>query len=167
MAYKPLTYRDQGGDRQVVASGGTLLAESGATVTYASGSTVNHAGTLQVGGTTVGATAAELNDNDLSARTQAITAAVAIDLDARYVTIVGPASSTYAVTLAAPGRAGILKVINMLSTTSTNSVTLALTNVAGGTAATTATFDAAAEVLVLVSGATKWLVLAEVGVTLS
>lgn len=113
------------------------------------------------------ATVAELNDNDLSARTQAITAAAAIDLDARYVTIVGPAASTYAVTLAAPDRSGIVKVIRMLSTTSTNAVTLALTNVAGGTAATSASFDAAGETLVLVSAGTKWIVLAEVGVTLS
>jgi hypothetical protein len=113
------------------------------------------------------ATTAELNDNDLSARTQAITEAGAINLDARYVTIVGPGASTYAVTLAAPTRAGILKVIWMLSTTSTNAVTLALTNVVGGSQATTATFNAAAETLVLVSGADKWIVLKEVGVTLS
>lgn len=115
----------------------------------------------------VTSTVAELNDSDLSARTQALTAAGAIDLDARHVTIVGPASSTYAVTLAAPTRAGIVKVIQMLSTTSTNAVTLALTNVIGGTAASSASFDAANETLVLVSVTGKWLVLKEHGVTLS
>jgi hypothetical protein len=35
--YVPKTYRDQGGDRSVIASGGTLLAESGAIVNMASG----------------------------------------------------------------------------------------------------------------------------------
>jgi hypothetical protein len=115
----------------------------------------------------INATPSELNDLDLSAKSQAITAAGAISLDARYVAITGPASSTYAVTLAAPTRAGQIMVIEMVATTSTNAVTLALTNVAGGTAATTATFNAAAETLVLVSAGTKWLVLAEVGVTLS
>lgn len=124
-------------------------------------------GALKIGGTTVGATAAELNDNDLSARTQAITAAGAIDLDARHVRITGPVASTYAVTLAAPTRPGITKVIEMISTTSTNAVTLALTNCAGGSAATSASFNAANETLVLVSAAGKWIVVGEAGVTLS
>lgn len=113
------------------------------------------------------ATAAEINDNDISARTQAITAAAAIDLDARHVTIVGPASSTYAVTLAAPARAGIVKIIEMLSTTSTNAVTLALTNVVGGSAGSSASFNAAGETLILISRSDKWVVLDELGVTLS
>jgi hypothetical protein len=99
--------------------------------------------------------------------TQSITAASAIDLDARHVKITGPATSTYAVTLAAPRRAGQIMVIEMLSTTSTNAVTLALTNVSGGSAATTATFNAAAETLTLVSANSKWIVLDELGVTLA
>lgn len=98
---------------------------------------------------------------------QTITAAGEIDLEAEYIDITGPGSGTYAVTLAAPPRPGMRKVIEMTSTTSTNSVTLALTNVAGGSAGTTATFNAAGETLVLVSAGSKWLVLAEVGVTLS
>lgn len=109
----------------------------------------------------------ELNDNDISARTQSITAAGAIDLNARHVKITGPSSSTFAVTLAAPTRAGIVKVIEMIGTTSTNAVTLALTNVVGGTGSATASFDAAGETLVLISTSTKWVVLKEMGVTLS
>jgi uncharacterized membrane protein HdeD (DUF308 family) len=98
---------------------------------------------------------------------QALTAAGAISLDTAVTTIVGPAASTYAVTLAVPSRAGQVKVIQMLSTTSTNAVTLTLTNVIGGSAATTATFNAANETLVLVSAVGKWVVVAEAGVTLS
>lgn len=115
----------------------------------------------------VTATVAELNETDLSAATQAITEAGAITLSARHVTLVGPAASTYAVTLAAPDKAGRVMVIEMLSTTATNAVTLALTNVVGGSAATSASFDAAGEILVLVSASLKWVVLKERGVTLS
>jgi hypothetical protein len=97
----------------------------------------------------------------------AITAAGAVDVNANHVSIVGPATSTYAITLAAPARAGQLLAITMTSTTSTNAVTLALTNVIGGSAASTATFNAAGETLVLVSTAEKWVVVAEAGVTLS
>ena len=117
-----------------------------------------------------GATAAEITQAaDVSDFTQALTAAGAIGLPKRYVTLVGPASSTYAVTLAAPtaNEQGMVKVIRMLSTTSTNAVTLALTNVSGGSAATSASFDAAGETLVVVAAGDKWVVLKEVGVTLS
>lgn len=99
--------------------------------------------------------------------TQALTAAGAASVTVPVTTIVGPAASTYAITLAAPSAPGITKVITMLSTTSTNTVTLALTNVVGGTQTTTATFDAAGETLILVSNATKWVVVKEYGVTLS
>lgn len=100
---------------------------------------------------------------------QAITAAGAISLDANYVKITGPAASTYAVTLAAPGADQLGKVltIEMIATTSTNAVTLALTNVDGGSAAASASFNAAAERLVLLGTTSKWLVLKEQGVTLS
>lgn len=100
---------------------------------------------------------------------QALTAAGAIDLAATYVSLTGPSSSTYAVTLAAPtaDEYGQVKVIEMIATTSTNAVTLALTNVVGGSAATTATFNAADETLVLVGTAAGWCVLKESGVTLA
>ncbi len=105
--------------------------------------------------------------DSVNSRVQNITAAAAIDLDANHIKVTGPASSTYAITLAAPAKAGLVKVIEMLATTSTNAVTLALTNVVGGTAASSASFDAAGEMLVLVSANGKWVVLKELGVTLS
>ena len=111
------------------------------------------------GGTVIGAT--------LAGAVQTITAAGAISLDANHIKITGPATSTYAVTLAAPTRGGQILVIEMVSTTSTNAVTLALTNVVGGSAATTATFNAAAETMTLISSSTKWIVLDEIGVTLA
>lgn len=98
---------------------------------------------------------------------QEITAAAAISTDACHVKITGPAESTYAVTLGAPNRGGQTLVVEMTGTTSTNAVTLALTNVAGGSAATTATFNAAGETLTLISNSTKWIVLDEFGVTLA
>lgn len=100
---------------------------------------------------------------------QSITAAAAINADAALVGITGPAASTYAITLAAPRvqDKGRTLVIEMLSTTSTNAVTLALTNVVGGTASSSASFDAAGERLVLIGGSTKWEVLDQNGVTLS
>jgi hypothetical protein len=103
-------------------------------------------------------------------QTQAITAAGAINPDADYVAITGPASSTYAVTLAVPTAAQIGKrlILEMVATTSTNAVTLTLTNVViGGTAATTATFDAARESLIMEAVGDRWVVIKQQGVTLS
>jgi len=61
---------------------------------------------------------------------------------------------------------GKIKTIRM--SVDNGDVTLALTNIVGGTAATTATFDAVDEELVLVgSSSGKWIVLKEYGVTLS
>ena len=111
----------------------------------------------------VTSTTAELNDLDVSARTQAIVAAGAIDLDARHVTLTTGAG--YAVTLAAPTRAGIVKVIQCLD--GTNNVTLLLTNVIGQSAGTTAIFNAADETFVLVSTSLKWCVIGEAAVTFS
>jgi hypothetical protein len=96
---------------------------------------------------------------------QTITAASAINLDARYVAIQESAGN-YAVTLAAPTVAGITKIIEMTARAS-GTVTLSLSNVVGGSAGTTASFDAVGETLILISRSAKWVVLKEVGVTLS
>ena len=98
---------------------------------------------------------------------EAITAAGAASVNAIVTSVTGPAASTYAITLAAPPVAGRIKVITMAGTTSTNAVTLALTNVVGGSAASSASFDAAGETLILISNGTKWVVVKEFGVTLS
>lgn len=103
--------------------------------------------------------------NNSSAQT--ITAAGVINVDKNLILVTGPSSSTYAITLAAPNRSNQTMVIKMVSTTSTNAVTLALTNVIGGSAATTATFNAADETLVLISSDDAWCVVSEAGVTLS
>ncbi len=58
-----LNYRSQGGAADVI--GGTLTIASGGTLTAASGSTTNIAGTFQVGGSSITATAAELNETTL------------------------------------------------------------------------------------------------------
>lgn len=119
---------------------------------------------------TLSASAESTEAGVLAIETQAITAAAAITLPTsrfKRVTLVGPASSTYAITLAAPTAPGHILQIEMLSTTSTNAVTLALTNVAGQSSGTTATFNAANERLVLISSAGKWDVLKEIGVTFS
>jgi hypothetical protein len=99
--------------------------------------------------------------------THAITSAEAIDLNAEYVSL-SVAAGTYAVTLAAPsaGQSGQTKVVEMIDATGT-SVTLALTNVIGGSAATTATFNAVDDTLTLIAAAGKWMVTGEGGVTLS
>lgn len=110
------------------------------------------------GGSVTGATSA--------GKVQEISATGAISLDANHVKVTGPSSGTYAITLAAPSRGGQVMVIECVAMTGT-SVTLALTNIVGGTAAGTATFDAANETLVLVSDASQWIVLAEQGVTLT
>jgi hypothetical protein len=62
-------------------------------------------------------------------------------------------------TLAAPSAAGKLKIITM--TVDGGDCTLALTNVVGGSAATTATFSAVGQSLVLLSAGAKWHVLSE------
>lgn len=115
----------------------------------------------------IGITGGTIAGTKIAPATQAITAAAAIDPEVGHVSITGPATSTYAVTLAAPTVPGVVMVIEMVGTTSTNAVTLALTNVVGGSAATTATFNAAGEILTLVSGTAKWIVLDEIGVTLA
>lgn len=97
-----------------------------------------------------------------------VTAAGAINTKLPRCEITGPASSTYAATLAAPAAGDVEELaITMVATTSTNSVTLALTNVEGGSNTSTATFDAARETLVLRNNGAKWLVVKEFGVTLS
>lgn len=103
---------------------------------------------------------------------EAKTSAGALTTGKWFHTLSNSSGSSYAVTLAAPSYGGITKTISMIAGDATNSVTLALTNVVGGSAATTATFDAAGETLVLVSiqtGAStfKWLVIKEHGVTLT
>jgi hypothetical protein len=100
---------------------------------------------------------------------QTIIAAGAINVEAGTVKLTGPASGTYAITLAAPRAvdAGRSLSIEMTTTTASNSVTLALTNVEGGTAAATCTWTAAGQKLILLATAAKWEVIKQDGVALT
>lgn len=65
--YQPKVYREQGGDRQVIASGGSLDVESGGELDIESGAS------LKLAGTAISATADELNAAaDVSARQVAL-----------------------------------------------------------------------------------------------
>lgn len=96
----------------------------------------------------------------------AYTASGAIATTSRYASL-DSTGGALTMTLAAPGAddVGRLLVIQMIE--ASNASTLALTNVIGGSAATTATFDAVNETLTLVAAANKWVVIDEHGVTLA
>lgn len=55
MSYQPKVYKEQGGDTQVIASGGAQRVESGGEIDIESG------GSLKIAGTAITATAAEIN----------------------------------------------------------------------------------------------------------
>lgn len=116
-------------------------------------------------GTTLGATVAEINALDISANTETIDVSAAVDATKTFTKIASTGAG--AITLAAPGAEmlGRTKVIEMIS--GDHDVTLALTNVTGGSAATTCTWTNTNEALVLVGGTNKWHVVAESGVVLS
>ncbi len=122
-------------------------------------------GTWKIGGVIVSATAADLNIQASSGQTETVIAAGALANNKRIsnLALVGAG----AVTLAAPDASmkGQTKIIEM--TVDNGDVTLALTNIQGGTAATTATFSAVGQALILVAGTSKWTVTGQGGVVLS
>lgn len=99
---------------------------------------------------------------------QSLTGAAAIAVDGSVSVASIDSGGAYAITLAAPSAAmrGKTLVIEY-SQGATDAVTLALTNVQGGSAATSASFNADNETLILVGGESKWNVIKEVGVTLT
>jgi hypothetical protein len=127
---------------------------------------IDISGNLYQGGTLITATAAEINLLDASAQVETILVAGAVNPASR-ITYLSAASGAYAVTLAAPDASmlGQVKVIEM--TVAGAAITLALTEAQGGSAATTASFDAANETLSLVAGSLKWNVVGESGVSLT
>lgn len=154
-------WRRQGGDQETFESGAELIFKDGSV--------------LKIGDTdirevlaaiaTMGSTGAEIDARcDDSAMVETVVAAGAISVTKAVTTLTLPSGG--AVTLAAPTKPGMQKII---MSSNTQTVTLALTNVVGGSAASTATFDAATEKLVLISDVAggKWIVLKELGVTLS
>ena len=111
------------------------------------------------------ATAAELNLNDVSAQTETVIGAGAVSIALRLTNLALVGAG--AVTLAVPGAdmLGVVKVITM--TADNGDVTLALTNVTGQSAGTTATFNSVGDALVLVGGVSKWHVVGEAGIALA
>lgn len=101
-----------------------------------------------------------------TANYQDITSAQPVSLDAKYITL-STTGSAYAITLDPPTIAGYDKTIEMTIYDSSHSITLALTNVIGGTAGTTCTWNGTNQVLVLRSLKNKWLILKQQGVTLT
>lgn len=112
------------------------------------------------------ATPTELNQlNDASTYQETIAAAGALSVT-KVVSKLA-LSGAGAVTLAVPDASmlGQQKMIEM--TVDNGDVTLALTNIEGGTAATTATFSAVGQKLILLGGVSKWTVIKEMGVVLT
>jgi hypothetical protein len=97
-----------------------------------------------------------------AANIETISATGAVSVSKAVTSVAG--GTGYAITLAAPAAAGQMKIIQLVSITS-SAVTLALTNVVGARAAdgtiasTTCTFTNVSDSLVLMSTATKWVYL--------
>ena len=141
-----------------------------ATITTITATTVNattvDATTLEINNVAVGSTAAEIDRQcDISLQTETIAEGGVVSVTKRVTKIVSTGAG--ADTIAAPDASslGQVKVIEM--TGGEHDVTLALTNVQGGSAATTATFSDINDTLVLVAGTLKWNVVSEAGVVLS
>jgi hypothetical protein len=114
----------------------------------------------------VTATAAEINTAaDVSTQVETVAAAGALTgtITNSKLALVGAG----AVTLAAPSAdmLGKIKLVEM--TVDNGDVTLALTNVDGGTNTTTCTWANVGEALILVGGVSKWHVFKELGVVLT
>lgn len=114
----------------------------------------------------VGSTAAEIDIAcDASAQTETIAAAGAVSVTKRITKVA--LTGAGAITIAAPDAAmlGLVKILEM--TADNGDVTMALTNVNGGSASTTCTFNDVGDALILVGGVSKWHVIKEIGVTMS
>ena len=121
-------------------------------------------------GTAVGATAAELNTAcDVSAFTETLSAAGAITLSTskrvhKFDTTLGAQTNT--IPAPAANEIGELKILTMTVDGAADTV-ITLTNVTGGSAATTATFNDVNDTLVMVGGVNKWHIVKEIGVTMA
>ena len=98
---------------------------------------------------------------------ETIDSGVAISADTKVTKIDNTTTGAGAVTLAVPDATMLGQVKTIEMTVDGGDVTLALTNILGGSASTTATFGAVGDTLILVGGISAWSVIAEVGVTLA
>lgn len=97
---------------------------------------------------------------------QYLTAAGAVNPDANHCSLTTTTAS-YAITLEAPTIPGVWLNIELISYTAAKNVTLALTNVTGGSATTTCTWNGTNQHLILLSADSKWVVIKERGVALT
>src|SRR5678809_715517 len=97
---------------------------------------------------------------------QAIIMASPVNLDASYVTLT-TTSASYAITLDAPTIPSLFKTIELISYTAGKDVTMSLSNVTGGTASTTCTWNGVNQSITLRSRTSDWEVIKQNGVTLS
>lgn len=111
---------------------------------------------------------AQVGTNLNTLATQAIVAPGAVTVDGTVNRVTLTTAVNGAITLAAPSAAmrGKLLTIEYIGAGS-NATTLALTNVQGGTAATSCSWSAANHTLVLSGGQLLWNVIKQVGVTLT
>ena len=154
-----------GVDTPNLAINGVPVTATAAEINAISGGGLSSTELQILDGATV--TTAELNTLDQSANTETIDSGVAIDATITHTAIDNTTSGAGAITLAAPGAAmiGKTKIIEM--TVDNGDVTLALTNVVGGSAGTTCTWSAVDQALILVGGTNAWHVIAESGVALT
>lgn len=111
--YQPKVYLANGGDKQVIASGGVFDVESG--------------GALKIGGVQVNATAAEINNAvDVSARVQELTATAAVTAGVQSLEL-NHASVAVAATIANAANHPGLFIVKDTSATGTAAHTLTLT----------------------------------------
>lgn len=112
-------------------------------------------------------TTTELNRLDDSAEIETVIAAGEISTT-KFNTKLEVVASGGAVTLAECPATMVGKIKSIRMSVDNGDVTLALTNIVGGTQSTTATFDEVDEELILIgSSSGKWIVVKELGVTLS
>ena len=145
-----------------------FTVSSGQTATFVGRSAILW-NTAEMSNVVAGLTAsgAEINKNDVTAQAETIDSGMAASVLIKNTKVDNTTSGAGAITLGVPDATmyGLVKTIEM--TVADGDVTLALTNVQGGTEATTATFAAVNDCLVLIGGTSKWHVIGESGVVLS
>ena len=149
-SYGPKFYRQQGGDRAVVASGGSLDVESGGEIDVESG------GSLKIAGTAVTATADELNRvADASARIVNVTAATLAVTEAAHDGKVVTLNRAGGITVTLPAATGSgTRVMFVVGTTFTSSGIIQVTGDDTMTGNAILAQDAADTAVIFEAGAT-------------
>lgn len=143
MSYSAKVYHEMGGDRQVVASGGSLDVASGGEIDIESG------GALKLAGTAIAATAAEINRAaDVSARVQQLTVTGAVTAGVQSVEL-AHATVVVAATIANAANHPGLFIVKNTSASGTVAHTLTLTAGTFNGTHNVATLNAANEALVV------------------